>query len=60
MAILNRLSAIPTLLRFGSFFASRCGISGDCRAAILEIVRFAILVGVSSGNTIRGNRTERF
>ena len=29
------------LLRFDSFFDSRCGISGDSRPAILGIVRFA-------------------
>ena len=42
MAILNQFSAI--LLYFDSthFFASRCGISGDSRPAILGIVRFAI------------------
>ena len=50
MAILNRFSAI--LLYCGSthFFASRCGISGDSRLAILGIVRFAIRDSVPPSN----------
>ena len=47
MAILNRLSRDnSTFLRFDSFFASRCGISGDSRPAILGIVGFAIRTSV--------------
>ena len=42
MAILNRFSAILLCCDSSHFFASRCGISGDSRPAILRIVRFAI------------------
>ena len=42
MAILNRFSAILLYCDSTRFFASRCGISGDSRPAILGIVRFAI------------------
>ena len=39
MAILNFFIGDSTLLRFDSFFASRCGISGDLRPAIMGVVR---------------------
>ena len=42
MAILNRFSAILLYCDSSHFFASRWGISGDSRPAILRIVRFAI------------------
>ena len=42
MAILNRFSAILLYCDSTHFSASRCGISGDSRPAILGIVRSAI------------------
>ena len=42
MAILNRFSAILLDCDSTLVFASRCGISGDSRPAILGIVRFVI------------------
>ena len=42
MAILNRFSAILLYCDSTHFLASRCGIAGDPRPAILGIVRFAI------------------
>ena len=45
MAILNRFSVILLILLYCSltlYLASRCGISGDSRPAILGIMRFAI------------------
>ena len=42
MAILNRFSMILPYCDSAHFCASRCGISGDSRAVILGIVRFAI------------------
>ena len=42
MATLNRFSAILLYCDSTRFFASRCGISGDSRPAILGIVRFTI------------------
>ena len=45
-----------TLLRFDSFFASRCRMSGDSRPAIPGIVRFAIhdSVPLRSGSSLFG------
>ena len=42
MAILNRCSAILLYCDSTRFLNSRCGISGDSRLAILEIVRFEV------------------
>ena len=42
MAILNRFSAILLYCDSTHIFASRWGISGDSKPAILGIVRFAI------------------
>ena len=42
MAILNGLSAILLYCDSTHVFASRCGIAGDSKPAILGIVRFAI------------------
>ena len=66
MAVLNRFSAILLYCDSAPFFASRCGISGDSRPAILGIVRFAIRdsVPLRSGgrgtlSKIRGNIGEK-
>ena len=61
MAILNRFSAI--LLYYCDstpFFASRCGISGDSRPAILGIVRFAIRDSVPPSPESSGGVRVRF
>ena len=53
MAILNRCSAILLHCDSTHVFASRCGISGDSRPAILGIVRFAIRDSVPLSSEVR-------